>query len=207
MAQLRPLMCRSLLMTTAVERLLFVLLVTGSPAAADFDPEAYPPYETCALCHGLFGTSHTAKFPNLGGQKPAYVTKQIEAFLAGTRHNDGGQMATIVTELHPDAIPIVVQWFAGQDPPEPYPAADTGAGKAAFMELGCLDCHDNTMDGNSGVPFLSAQHPDYLIKQMSDFRDGKRDAIGAPDAHAASLLLTDDKIAEIAKYLGALERP
>jgi len=72
------------------------LLFAAGPAAADFDAEAYPAYETCALCHGLYGQSRLAKFPHLAGQKPGYVRAQIEAFLAGERSNDGGQMAAIV---------------------------------------------------------------------------------------------------------------
>ena len=55
------------------------------PAAADFDAASYPPYETCALCNGLFGQSRTAKFPHLAGQKPVYLRTQLDAFLAGER--------------------------------------------------------------------------------------------------------------------------
>ncbi len=183
------------------------LLMAASTAQADYDPSQYPPYETCALCHGLFGVSHTAKFPNLGGQKPAYIEAQIKAFHSGNRNNDGGQMATIVTELHPDAVPIVVEWFATQDPPEPYPADDTTLGEFAFMDLGCVGCHDNDAEGAPEVPYLTAQHPGYLVKQMTDFKDGTREVTRLPALHKKMLALPDDKIAEIAAYLAAQPRP
>ena len=105
-------------------RLVAFLALFATPAVADYDPSQYPAYETCALCHGLFGVSHTGKFPNLGGQKQAYIEAQIHAFRDGHRTNDGGQMVTIVTELQPEDIAFVAEWFAIQDAPQPYPAKD-----------------------------------------------------------------------------------
>ena len=90
-----------------VRKAVFGLLFTATAAQADYDPSQYPAYETCALCHGLFGVSHTAKFPNLGGQKQDYIEAQVRSFLEGHRTNDGGQMAAIVTELQPEDIPFV----------------------------------------------------------------------------------------------------
>lgn len=181
--------------------------VWATTAVADYDPTQYPAYETCALCHGLFGVSHTAKFPNLGGQKPAYIEAQLNAFIAGHRENDGGQMSAIVTELHPEDIPLVVEWFSTQDAPTPYePSIDIEPGKAAFGELGCETCHSNDPDGAPDVPYLTSQHPGYLEKQMQDFRDAKRDVSTMPGMHAGLLSVSDDKLAEIAAYLGSVPR-
>ena len=109
----------------AARALALLTMLLASPAVADYDPSQYPAYETCALCHGLYGVSHTGKFPNLGGQKQAYIEAQVRAFRDGHRTNDGGQMVTIVTELHPEDIPFAAEWFASQEPPAPYPADDT----------------------------------------------------------------------------------
>ncbi|MEL6644186.1 MAG: c-type cytochrome [Pseudomonadota bacterium] len=184
-----------------------IAFLAATPALADYDPSQYPAYETCALCHGLFGVSHTGKFPNLGGQKQAYIEAQIRAFRDGHRTNDGGQMVTIVTELQPEDIPFVAEWFASQDPPAPYPAEDTAPGAAAFAALECATCHDNAPDGDPTVPHLTAQKPDYLAKQMSDFRDGRRDAVQVPGLHAGRLALPDSELEAIAVYLAAQERP
>ncbi len=184
---------------------IFLLCVVAAPALADFDPDAYPRYETCALCHGLFGVSHAAKFPHLAGQNPAYIEAQLRAFIAGTRHNDGGQMAAIVTELQPGDIEVVVEWFSTQDPPEPTPLAQDNEGAAALEGLGCLACHaSENISGD--VPHLMAQHSGYLAKQMSDFRDGRRDAPEIAQMHRDALQLTDSEIDEIAAYLAAQER-
>ncbi|MEM6388025.1 MAG: hypothetical protein AAF718_17505 [Pseudomonadota bacterium] len=188
-------------------RRLALLAIFATPAWADYDPTQYPAYETCALCHGLFGVSHTGKFPNLGGQKQEYIEGQIHAFLNGERQNDGGQMQTIVTELQPEDIPFVAEWFASQDPPQPYETDDTSLGEASFAELGCVSCHSNTADGGTAVPYLSAQKPDYLRKQMSDFRDGNRNPRSLEGMHQNLLSIPDDRIDAIATYLAAKARP
>lgn len=185
-------------------RLIWAFLVfTAAPAAADFDADAYPAYETCALCHGLFGQSRLAKFPHLAGQKPDYLRAQIEAFLAGVRSNDGGQMAAIVTELKPEDIPLVVAWFSEQEPPEPEKSALNAAGQALTEAGGCLTCHQN----NEAAPYLSAQHAGYLAKQMEDFREGRRTHSDVASMHKTLFERDDAGLADIAGYLSSLERP
>ncbi|PCI59520.1 MAG: cytochrome C [Gammaproteobacteria bacterium] len=39
----------------------------------------------CAACHGAAGVSAIPMYPNLAGQKEAYIVKQLKAFKAGTR--------------------------------------------------------------------------------------------------------------------------
>lgn len=50
---------------------------------------------------------------------------------------------------------------------------DTAKGQASFAT--CASCHG--ADGNSGTPAnpkLSQQHPEYLVKQLQEFKSGKR---------------------------------
>lgn len=181
----------------------FALFLCG-PAWADFDPDAYPRYETCALCHGLFGVSHNAKFPHLGGQDPVYLEAQLRAFIAGSRTNDGGQMAAIVTELQAGDLELVVEWFSTQDPPAASGLSGSEAGASLASELECTSCH---IDNRAlGVPHLTAQHAGYLEKQMADFRDGRRAAPEIALTHAELLQLSDDEIGDIAQFLAALDR-
>lgn len=181
------------------------LALWAASVGADFDPDAYPRYETCALCHGLFGVSHTAKFPHLGGQDPTYISNQLQAFLAGTRTNDGGQMAAIVLELQDGDIEVVVNWFSTQDPPAPEPAGDTSAGQALYAELGCGACHDALAD-RPGVPHLTAQHAGYLAKQMQDFVAGNRGSGPLGVDHAGILPPDDASLDALALYLSATPR-
>jgi len=40
---------------------------------------------TCTACHGAAGISASPIWPNLAGQKDAYLVKQLKAFKSGTR--------------------------------------------------------------------------------------------------------------------------
>jgi cytochrome c553 len=59
---------------------------------------------------------------------------------------------------------------------EPAASAPDPAKGAALSGSVCAACHTN--DGSRGVaanPILQGQHPDYLVKQLLDFKSGKRD--------------------------------
>lgn len=175
----------------------------AAPAAADFDAASYPAYETCALCHGLFGQSRTAKFPHLAGQKPGYLEAQIRAFLVGERSNDGGQMVSIMTELQPEDIPLVVEWFSTQDPPDPSARPATDIGERLFVNSGCTVCHASA----DNAPHLTSQHVGYLEKQMNDFADGLRTHSDVAAMHQELLQEIGAGIIDIASYLASVERP
>jgi cytochrome c553 len=77
------------------------------------------------------------------------------------------------------AVPASVT-FAAEGAPEPAAAApaaakpDLNAGSNKFGAT-CAACHG--ADGNSGIPAnpkLAQQHPEYLIKQLTEFKNGKR---------------------------------
>ncbi len=54
---------------------------------------------TCAACHGANGISAIPTYPNLAGQKPAYIVQQLKAFKSGERNNAIMKpMATMLTE-------------------------------------------------------------------------------------------------------------
>jgi len=71
------------------------------------------------------------------------------------------------------------------------PAKPDPAKGATIAGQVCAACH--TSDGSRGIatnPILQGQHADYLVKQLSEFKDGKRDnAIMKP---MASTLSPDD---------------
>ncbi|GAA0300123.1 c-type cytochrome [Psychrosphaera haliotis] len=54
---------------------------------------------TCAACHGANGISAIPTYPNLAGQKPAYIVQQLKAFKSGERNNAIMKpMATMLTD-------------------------------------------------------------------------------------------------------------
>lgn len=78
------------------------------------------------------------------------------------------------------------------------PKADAAKGATLFNGV-CSSCHG--AEGNSGVPMypkLSQQHPEYLAKQLAEFKSGKR-ANAVMSGFAAGL--SDDDMRNIAAYL------
>jgi cytochrome c553 len=73
---------------------------------------------------------------------------------------------------------------------EPAASAPDPAKGAALSNSVCAACHTN--DGSRGVaanPIIQGQHPDYLVKQLTEFKSGKRDnpvmkAMAAPLSEA-----------------------
>lgn len=67
---------------------------------------------TCAGCHGAKGISNSPMWPNLAGQKEAYILKQLKDFKAGNRKNDGGQMKPMVAPLSEDDMKNLAAYFS-----------------------------------------------------------------------------------------------
>lgn len=64
--------------------------------------------------------------------------------------------------------------FASEEKPAKSAKPDLVKGEASFGAV-CAACHG--ADGNSGTPVnpkLSQQHPEYLVKQLQEFKSGKR---------------------------------
>ncbi|MDZ4141647.1 MAG: c-type cytochrome [Methylotenera sp.] len=69
---------------------------------------------------------------------------------------------------------------------------------AQVVSTVCAACHGN--DGNSVItanPKLAGQHPEYLVKQLTEFKSGKR-ANAVMTGMAA--MLSDDEMKEVATY-------
>jgi cytochrome c553 len=81
------------------------------------------------------------------------------------------------------------------------PAFKADPAKGQQLAATCVACH--THDGSRGAPanpILQGQHPDYLVKQLTEFKSGKRqNAIMAGMAAA----LNDEAMKHIAAFYGA----
>ena len=94
---------------------------------------------------------------------------------------------------------------ASANTPAPAPAAkaakpDLAKGEASFGAV-CAACHG--VDGNSGTPAypkLAQQHPEYLVKQLQEFKSGKR-ANAVMSGFASTL--SDDDMRNIAFWVGS----
>lgn len=70
----------------------------------------------CTGCHTPDGKGNVAAgFPRLGGQHPEYIEKQLRAFRAGDRTNDGDQMTmrSVAAQLSDAEIIALANYLAG----------------------------------------------------------------------------------------------
>ena len=62
----------------------FLLAASGAALAGDA-AAGKAKAASCAGCHGANGISSNPMWPNLAGQQPGYLVKQMKAFRDGTR--------------------------------------------------------------------------------------------------------------------------
>lgn len=143
------------------------------------------PWEPCGECHSLDGLSANGHFPHLAGQRAAYIEKELRDFQAGARANDHGQMGVASRGLGPAERAAVARHFAGLPAPVPQSPelnpADVkraakliAAGDRAAKIPACNSCHGAHAKHDFNAPRLEAQQPAYLVKQLADFRAGRR---------------------------------
>jgi cytochrome c553 len=92
------------------------------------------------------------------------------------------------------AAPALPAFAAGETPAKP----DLVKGQASY-EAVCAACHG--ADGNSTIvvnPKLAQQHPEYLTKQLHDFKDDKR---ADPVMKGFAGMLSDEEMANISAWL------
>jgi cytochrome c553 len=100
------------------------------------------------------------------------------------------------------AVPAAPAAAAAPGAPAVAPAAkpDLAQGQAKFTAV-CAACHGP--DGNSGVPAnpkLAYQHPEYLVKQLQEFKNGKRPS---PIMQGFASQLSDADMKNIAYWIAA----
>lgn len=125
-----------------------------------------PVVSQCMGCHGPAGMSQFEDWPSLAGLSTQYIDSELQKFKSGERKN--GMMQTIAKGLSSEGMQQASAYFgAKQLAVEP----SKDAAKPKGVET-CAACHGDkkTMLG----PILYGQQRDYLLKQLQDFKDGKR---------------------------------
>ena len=159
--------------------------------------------EQCQECHGQFGESTTEHYPKLGGQKAAYLRKQLHDFQSGARKNE--IMTAMASELSAQDIADIAAYFSGasrMDDAQPI-IEQTGRslfenGDPARALPACASCH---ADSSDVTPSLFGQRELYLIAQLSSWKVDDRK--NSPDnvMNTVAHVLTEAEIAALARYL------
>ncbi|MCV6627190.1 MAG: cytochrome c [Cellvibrionaceae bacterium] len=174
--------------------LLCSFLALFASAQADADKALSQTLNTCATCHGAKGISIAEQWPNLAGQKPGYLAAQIRHIRDGVRSEP--TMQPFVKNLSDEQIEALAAHYASlpaakhnhQDAPE--------AGKR--VRAHCVSCHGTGgITVNSLWPNLAGQKKAYIIKQLQDYRSGKRKH---PIMAVIASELNEQQIKDVAAY-------
>ena len=97
------------------------------------------------------------------------------------------------------AVPAASALAAGETPaPQKAAKPDLVKGEASYAAV-CAACHG--ADGNSMIPnqpSLAQQHPEYLAKQLMEFKSGKR---VDPVMSGMAAVLTDEDVVNVSAWL------
>jgi cytochrome c553 len=167
---------------------------------------------TCVACHGADGNSMVNSFPKLAGQNARYLIKQLQDMRSGERVIV--EMMGMLDHLNDQDLADIAAYFASQQATmgaADLELAEVGemmyrAGNAAKGIPACAACHSPTGAGNTqaGFPALAGQHPDYIAKQLYDFRTKKRHNDDGKMMRQVVELMNDKEIDAVASYIQGL---
>ncbi len=164
----------------------------------------------CAACHGADGNSGTPVNPKLAQQHPEYLIKQLQEFKSGKRNN--AIMKGFASSLSDDDMRNVA-YFATSKKAKAGFAKDkelVALGERIYrggisdrQVPACAGCHSPNGAGlPSQYPRLSGQHADYVVGQLTGFRDGARKN-SLPMMQVAAKM-NDREIKAVADYVAGL---
>ncbi|HQR19722.1 MAG TPA: c-type cytochrome [Burkholderiaceae bacterium] len=160
--------------------------------------------EVCFACHGPDGNSVQPQYPVLAGQTARYIYLQLKDFKEGRRTEP--QMEPFVKDMSRQDMFDVAAFFAAQKPrplafkPDPAKAA---RGKDKADETLCTMCHLGGFAGQNEIPRVAGQQYDYVVKQMRDFKTGKR-TNDAGNMSSVAKTLSEQDIENLGHYLAGL---
>jgi cytochrome c553 len=168
-------------------------------------------YEVCGACHLPSGAGRPdGTFPQLAGQHSTVLIKQIADIRAGLRDNpimypfaktltDPQELADVAAYINSLCIPTDHGKYDGENA-----ALETAMGQQLY-EKECKTCHGPNGEGDKAkfYPVIAGQHYKYLLRQMTDIRDGKRRNAN-PDMVKIIKNYDDDQLVAISAYQSSL---
>ncbi len=171
-------------------------------------------YEVCGACHLPSGAGRPdGTFPQLAGQHTTVLIKQMADIRMGLRDNptmypfaatlvDPQELADVASYIESLCIPVEHGKYEGADA-----AIKIAQGKDLY-EKQCLECHGKNGEGNKEkfYPVIAGQHYKYLLRQMTEIRDGHRRNAN-PDMVKVIKPYTNDQLVAISAYQSSLTMP
>ena len=177
----------------------------GFPAAAQNDAAIPQNAEVCFSCHGVGGNSKDPFYPILAGQSWRYIYVELKDFQEGRRNDP--RMSPMAKNLSPDDMIALGNFFATQkQAPIPFKAdpAKVGAGRKISDTKLCPMCHGGGFSGENEIPRVAGQWPEYIKKQLEDFK-AKRRTNDAGNMTSVASTLSDADIENLSQYIANLQ--
>lgn len=176
------------------------------PTLAHADAEAgKAKAQVCVACHGPLGNSTNPDYPVLAGQTQRYLYLQLKDFKEGRRSDP--RMSPIAATLSREDMQDLAD-FLSQQKPLPVKAdasaASIDAGRSKAAEVLCTMCHLGGFTGQNEIPRVAGQYPQYIAKQLHDFRSKTR-TNDAGNMTSVSQNLSDDDIRNLSAYIANLQ--
>ena len=160
--------------------------------------------EVCFACHGPNGNSTNPLYPILAGQTWRYIYIELKDFNEGRRADP--VMSPMAANLSRDDMIALGNFFAAQKP-QPIAFNADGAKVAAGRKISdavlCPMCHLGGFVGQNEIPRVAGQHPQYITKQLQDFK-AKRRTNDAGSMTSVAGTLSDDDIENLSQYIANL---
>jgi cytochrome c553 len=171
-------------------------------------------YEICGACHLPSGAGRPdGTFPQLAGQHTTVLIKQMADIRMGLRDNptmypfakeltDPTELAHVAAYIESLCIPVDHGKYEGADA-----AVQITKGKELY-EKQCVECHGKNGEGKKEkfYPVIAGQHYKYLLRQMTEIRDGHRRNAN-PDMVKVIKPYTNEQLVAISAYQASLSMP
>jgi len=172
----------------------------------------------CEVCHGVSAQGFHGFYPipRLAGQRPEYLTNQLQAFVEHRRTNN--IMFNVGHVMSPAMIAALAENFR-QLNPKPLGGAPkdlAAAGKKIYEEgvekadvPPCASCHGPDAKGDGQFPRLAGQLFEYVTNKLTNWDKERGQNPAKPDTSAImqpiAHSLSESQIKAVAAYLSYLE--
>ncbi len=187
--------------------LLALVALTPTPSFAAPAEEVVK--TVCAACHGVDGNSTDPQYPKLAGMDQEYLMRQLKAFAAGKRRDE--TMSGIIAGIDPVDFSTLAAYY-GKLKPTPGKIKDVqlaAKGKMLYEDgntdsgvPACAGCHQPDGHGNARFPRIAGQHQPDVLKQLDDYKSGRRAT--DPLMTTVGKRLTADETKALAEYIAGL---
>jgi cytochrome c553 len=158
----------------------------------------------CSNCHGDGGNSIKPDVPNLAGQSPYYLLRQLREFSTTERKSNEFKKRLVNVMTADEKIGMVI-FYAGQEVTFK-PAADAALAKKGgeLYTKACAECHESDGRGTSEYSRVAGQQTGYLTTSLKGYRDGTgprmdREMVGKIKP------MKDTDIAALVAYLASMK--